>query len=57
MNIPVFDGERIVAVAGVGNKNTPYDDSDIRQLTLLMQGMWRLIQGKQAQQELRRGSR
>ena len=23
MNVPVFDGERIVAVAGVGNKNTP----------------------------------
>ena len=53
MNIPVFDGERIVAVAGVGNKSTPYDDSDIRQLTLLMQGMWRLIQRKRAEQELR----
>ncbi len=52
MNIPVFDGERVVAVAGVGNKNTPYDDSDILQLTLLMQGMWRMIQRKQAQQEL-----
>ncbi len=54
MNIPVFDGERVVAVAGVGNKNTPYDDSDIRQLTLLMQGMWRLIRGKQAQHELQK---
>ena len=53
MNIPVFDGERIVAVAGVGNKNTPYHDADIRQLTLLMQGMWRLIQRRRAEQELR----
>ncbi len=52
MNVPVFDGERIVAVAGVGNKDENYDESDIRQLTLLMQGMWRLIQRKQAEQAL-----
>ena len=44
MNTPVFDGERIVIVAGVGNKAGPYDDSDVRQLTLLMQGMWQLVQ-------------
>jgi two-component system, sensor histidine kinase and response regulator len=53
MNIPVFDSGRIVAVAGVGNKPVPYDDSDVRQLTLLMKGMWRLIQRKQAEQALR----
>jgi PAS domain S-box-containing protein len=41
MNIPVFDGDKIVAVAGVGNKDKPYDESDVRQLTLLMGGMWR----------------
>ncbi|MGA9140198.1 MAG: PAS domain S-box protein [Methanocella sp.] len=46
MNVPVFDGSRIVAVAGVGNKDGDYDESDVRQLTLLMQGMWRLIQRK-----------
>jgi len=54
MNVPVFDGERIVAVAGVGNKAEPYDESDVRELTLLIQGMWRLIQRKQADDELRR---
>jgi len=53
MNIPVFDGERIVAVAGVGNKAGPYDDSDVRELTLLMQGMWRLLHHKQAEESLR----
>jgi PAS domain S-box-containing protein len=52
MNIPVFDGERIVAVAGVGNKDADYDESDIRQLRLLMQGMWRLVQRRQAEQAL-----
>jgi two-component system sensor histidine kinase/response regulator len=53
MNVPVFDGELIVAVAGVGNKNEDYDESDVRQLKLLMQGMWRLIQRKEAEQALR----
>jgi two-component system sensor histidine kinase/response regulator len=52
MNVPVFDGDRIVAVAGLGNKDGDYDESDVRQLTLLMQGMWRLIQRKQAEQTL-----
>jgi PAS domain S-box-containing protein len=40
MNIPVFDGDRIVAVAGVGNKEEEYNESDVRQLTLLMNAMW-----------------
>jgi PAS domain S-box-containing protein len=47
MNVPIFDGEHIVAVVGVGNKDEDYDESDVRQLTLLMQGMWKLIQRKQ----------
>jgi signal transduction histidine kinase/DNA-binding response OmpR family regulator len=52
MNTPVFDGERIALVAGVGNKQEPYNETDVRQLTLLMQGMWRLIQRQQAAQAL-----
>jgi two-component system, sensor histidine kinase and response regulator len=54
MNVPIFDGERIVAVIGVGNKETLYDDSDIRQLTLLGQGMWQLLRRREAQEQLRR---
>ena len=48
MNVPVFDEQRIVAVAGVANKSEPYDDSDVTQLRLLMDGMWRLLQRKRA---------
>ncbi|WP_406657654.1 GAF domain-containing protein [Methanolobus sp. ZRKC2] len=47
MNVPIFDGGHIVAVVGVGNKEEEYDESDVRQLTLLMQGMWKIIQRKQ----------
>ncbi|MDM8548824.1 response regulator [Desulfobacterales bacterium HSG2] len=53
LNIPLFEGEKIVVVAGVGNKADEYDESDARQLTLMMQGMWRLIQRKRAEESLR----
>ncbi len=53
MNVPIFDGEHIVAVLGAGNKTDPYDESDVRQLTLLGQGMWRLLQRKRAGEALR----
>jgi phosphoserine phosphatase RsbU/P len=52
LNIPVFDGDRIVAVAGVGNKDEDYDESDVRQLTLLMNGMWWQIKRQRAEEEL-----
>lgn len=42
LTIPVIFDDRIVAVAGVGNKSTNYDDSDIRQLTLLMDSVWKM---------------
>jgi PAS domain S-box-containing protein len=54
MNVPILDEGRVVVVAGVGNKDTDYDDPDVRQLTLLMEGMWALIQLRQVQRELRR---
>jgi PAS domain S-box-containing protein len=53
MDVPVFDGDRIVAVAGVGNKETPYDENDVRQLVLLTTGTWRLVQRKQGEDQLR----
>ncbi len=53
MNTPIFDGEKIVVVAGVGNKDDEYDESDVRQLTLLMQEMWGLIQQKRTDDELK----
>jgi len=54
MNAPVFDGDRVVVVAGVGNKPGAYDVSDVGQLTLLMQGMWQLLRRKQQEEEIRR---
>jgi len=52
MNVPVFRGDKIVVVAGVGNKKDEYTSSDALQLTLLMQEMSRLIERKRAEEEL-----
>lgn len=52
MNVPVFDGDRIVAVAGVGNKETDYTPDDVSQLSLLMDGMWRILRRKHAEEAL-----
>ncbi len=43
LNVPILDGEKIVAVAGVGNREQEYDESDVRQVRLLLDGMWWLI--------------
>ena len=51
--VPVFDGTRIVMIAGVANKDAPYDDTDLRQLVLLMSGMWRILQRRRVEQALR----
>ena len=53
MNVPIIDEGRIVIVAGVGNKETDYNESDVRQLTLLMKGVWTLIQRHRMQADLR----
>ncbi|MFZ3047467.1 MAG: GAF domain-containing protein, partial [Desulfatirhabdiaceae bacterium] len=53
MNVPCFDENRIVVLAGVGNKESDYDESDVRQLKLLMIGMWRIIQRKRTEEALR----
>jgi PAS domain S-box-containing protein len=54
MNVPVFDGDRIVAVAGVGNRATDYEEDDARQLSLFMDGMWRILCRKRAEESLTR---
>jgi PAS domain S-box-containing protein len=52
MVVPILDGERIVALAGVGNKASDYDKSDERQLVLLLSGMWSCVQKNRSREEL-----
>ena len=52
MNIPVFDGNKIIFLIGVANKPADYDEIDIKQIQLLMSGMLRIIKRKQAEDAL-----
>ena len=52
MAVPLFDNEKIVALAAVGNKRKDYDENDIRQLQLLIEGMWQVIKRRQAEDRL-----
>jgi PAS domain S-box-containing protein len=42
LTIPVFSDNEIVAVAGVANKSSDYVQADIRQLSLLMDNVWKI---------------
>lgn len=52
LTVPVFSGDKIVAVAGVANKPVDYNNSDVRQLTLLMDSVWRILEAKRLTEEL-----
>jgi PAS domain S-box-containing protein len=43
MVVPIFDGDRIVAIGAMANKEEEYDASDVRQLRLFLDGMWQII--------------
>ncbi len=53
MTIPILNNERIVGVIGVANKETDYDQTDILQLSILMDSVWKVIESKQAEEEQR----
>jgi PAS domain S-box-containing protein len=54
LTVPIFSGDRIVAVAGVANKPIDYNSSDVRQLTLLMDSVWRILEAKRLTEALLR---
>ncbi|MGD9971535.1 MAG: PAS domain S-box protein [Desulfatirhabdiaceae bacterium] len=53
LTVPVFSSGKIVAVIGVANKETDYGETDILQLTLLMDGVWKVVEHREAEAALR----
>jgi len=51
MGVPIMENNLVIAVAGVGNKELSYDDSDLRQLNLFMNSMWDIIKRQKAEEE------
>jgi PAS domain S-box-containing protein len=54
MVVPIIESERVVAVAGVGNKASEYDKSDERQIVLLLSGMCGYLQKQRSRQDLQK---
>jgi PAS domain S-box-containing protein len=53
MTVPVLNGQKIVAVVGVANKLSDYSETDVLQLTLLMQSVWQVIEQRKAEEASR----
>jgi PAS domain S-box-containing protein len=49
LTVPLFSGEKIVAVSGVANKESDYTESDAMQLNLLMDVVWKVVERKRAE--------
>ncbi|APG27051.1 hypothetical protein A7E78_03905 [Syntrophotalea acetylenivorans] len=54
MNLPVEDNGKIVLLAGVGNKEQDYTDEDVKQLYLVLNDVWRIIQRKRDEAALKK---
>ncbi len=52
LTLPIVDQGRIVAVVGVANKETGYDDADVTQLSLLMDSVWKSAERKRMEAAL-----
>ncbi|MCR4411374.1 MAG: GAF domain-containing protein, partial [Thermoguttaceae bacterium] len=51
--IPILHNRKAVLVAAVANKAEDYNPSDVRQLTLLMQGVWLHLERRKTEEALR----
>jgi len=52
LTLPIFDNDQIVCVVGVADKKTEYNQTDVLQLTLLLQSSWRMCERIRAEKEL-----
>ncbi len=54
MTIPIFRGDKIVAVVGVANKETNYTETDVLQLELLMDSVWKAVDNIKSEDALKK---
>ena len=53
MTLPLFSRDEIVAVVGVANKDSDYNENDLLQLSLLLDSVWTATEQKRIEEELR----
>mgnify|MGYP003777994227 CR=1 FL=1 len=52
MSVPVMMDGKVAAVIGLANKDADYDENDIFQITVLMNGIWNSIERRRRAKEL-----
>ncbi len=57
MSVPVFSGDKIIAVVGLANKKEDYNETDLNQMILLMDSVWKAVDLKRAEYGLRESNR
>ncbi|MEJ2693781.1 MAG: PhnD/SsuA/transferrin family substrate-binding protein [Candidatus Thiodiazotropha sp.] len=50
--VPVFRGEKITAILGVGNKPADYDEKDVKVVSLIADLAWEIAERKRVEEEL-----
>ncbi len=53
LTVPIFRSQHLVGVVGLANKETDYDETDILQLSLLMDAVWAVTERRQAEVALK----
>jgi PAS domain S-box-containing protein len=57
MAVPVMEGKDVRMLIGVGNKGSDYDASDIRELQLIGDDLWRIVMRRRAEAALAEAKR
>jgi len=52
--VPVYEGRQISLVGGVANKKGRYSKLDVKQFTLLLSGIWKVVQQHKMEQKLKK---
>jgi PAS domain S-box-containing protein len=52
LGVPILENGKVRVLFGVGNKPNDYDDSDIHQLQLIGEDLWRIVMRRRAEIEL-----
>ncbi len=53
MSIPVFEGDKVRIIFGVGNKTDEYDDQDVREIELVAAELNKILNQRRAEEALR----
>ncbi len=53
MAVPAVRNQKVALLAGLGNKKEPYDESDVREARLFLEGLHEMLTRKRAEQALK----